>query len=170
MSYSESSLSNLSNLVKSNDCALSIIDWLRQRNRNPRNGETTVDYLQRELTVSFGNSQICAALNSIAEAGFGTYRPEHPQKGPYILWKGSANQIPQELDSYVESLQEESTETSEKNLNLESKMPDFEFHDFPVRPGVKLPIQIRADMSDAEIKRMGEFLINIVAPSHSPSI
>jgi hypothetical protein len=160
-------LEQLSKLVASNIQVKAIIDWLKQRERNPRGGKTTVMALSRSLKSP--ESNIAEGLKALADIGFGTYRPNRSLKDAFIVWKGNPVEIPDLLAEYELShsgipIRDESNRADFSEMSVE-----LETHDFPVRPGVKLPIQIRLDMSDEEIKRMGEYLINTVAPSHSPS-
>jgi len=172
MSYSRKKIDALFGLMESNDSICEIIDWLSKRERNPRNGKTTVKALSRELRA-FTELEISESLQSIASIGFGTYRLGRSLKDAFIVWEGNPVEIPQEIAKYKQghistSKRDGIAHMNSINEGKEQEPVELETHDFPVRPGVKLPIQIRLDMSGQELENMADY-IRIIARSRLPS-
>jgi hypothetical protein len=159
-------LEQLSKLVASNIQVKAIIDWLKQRERNPRGGKTTVMALSRSLRSP--ESNIAEGLEALDRIGFGTYRPNRSLKDAFVVWKGNPVEIPDLLAQYEQSHSDTLIVDKVNHTEISEKSAELRTYDFPFRD-VSLPIQIPLDMSSEEIKRMGNYLIDTVAPCHSPS-
>jgi hypothetical protein len=150
----------LGKLYRVNNVVRAVVDWVNDRERDPRNSETKAGNLQGDLAnrgERFSIDEVRGALDAIANCGCGTYQPGRPVENSRITWLFSAREI---VAVVLEGAEEEG---AANQMDYETA-DEMETHYFPVRPGLSLPVKIRSDMTAAELENMSEFL-QIIAKS-----
>jgi hypothetical protein len=118
-----------------------------------------VSNLQADLARSgkrFSVEELRAALETLAEAKCGTFKPRRPTKNSQLIWDESLSA--REIAGQIVAQRLPQQSVSSGPLENRGDDVEMEAHDFPVRRGVKLPIQLRADMTDAELDNLADFI------------
>ncbi len=136
-------------MYRNNAVVKSIIDWLNDRERDPRNSETKAGNLMGDLGYRgerFTLDQIRDALDRISKSGCGTYQPGRPVENSRITWHCSAREL---AAIVLEEVANAGTNGAVKGQTEEDE--EMETHYF-------------ADMTATELQNMSEFL-QIIAKS-----
>ena len=142
-----------------------VVDWLNDREREPRNSETKASNLKIDLASRgerFEIEDLRQVLETFAKAGCGKYQVGRPLEKSRLTWDHSARAIAKKALAAAKSRSKDHFDgTSDVD-------PNSEMHYFPVRPGVTLPISIRRDMSAEELENLSEF-VKVIARSRASS-
>ncbi|WP_169980123.1 DUF1731 domain-containing protein [Tautonia rosea] len=156
-----------------------IIDYLADRQRDPRNRETKVGNLTADLAArgyQFQFPELESALKVFDEAGCGSYQRGRPLEQTRLKWSYSAREIAQEVLARVNSVtpdeildRKEKYKEAEK-LGGDTAEPSFDdsmdVYYFPVRRNVVLEVKIRSDMTASETNNLADF-VRVIAASRS---
>ena len=137
-----------------------IVDWLNDRERDPRNSYTRVTSLRVNLYKrgqEFSTDDLREALGKIVDSGWGEFsHGESYTSASAIHWKYPARKIAKMvLEEVARGVGSNTSATEEDN---------FETHYFPMRLGKQLKISIPMDMTSKELENMSEF-VRIIAKS-----
>ena len=156
-----------------------IIDYLADRQRDPRNGETKVGNLADDLRdrghLFINPLGVEAALKIFEQAGCGQFQHGRSKVDSRLNWNASAREIAKEV---LERIKPEDRERIVESNGLNHSIKErehsrpladessFETYFFPVRRGVMLEVKIRSDMTAKETKNLADF-VGIIAASRA---
>ena len=155
----------LSDLYRTNTAIGAIIDWLGERERDPRNSITRLRSLRFYMSKGgneFTDDELQNALQLLDEVGCGEYQRGRPVGQSRLHWSHSAREIAAEVLASV------GNQSNLGPIPVEDGSDLLETHLFPVRPGISLPVTIRTDMTSEELENMAEY-VRILARSRKPS-
>ncbi|OQX69912.1 MAG: hypothetical protein B6A08_03285 [Sorangiineae bacterium NIC37A_2] len=145
-----------------NQVVAHVIDLLATRQREPKNSETRVKHILREVPPNLGAGveEIQDALELIAqEAGDRRieFKKGRPLEESRIEWDCSAIEFAKHvLDQIRQPFQ--SPECEKRPDSVDEEQVEFEVFTFPVRRGVDMPLRIRADLTAQELLNLAEFV------------
>jgi hypothetical protein len=136
-----------------------IVDHVASREREPKNAETRIRVMRKGLQLPRETTadELVAALDKLAAAGCGELRVGRPKEESRLLWRSGVSAI-----RIAEQIRREAGNSAKEGLD-ETSVLDEE-HVFPVRPGVRMGLRIRSDMSADELDNLAEF-VRVIARS-----
>lgn len=145
-----------------NQVVAHIIDLLATRQREPKNSETRVRHVLREVPPSLnaGVEEVQAALEAIAVEARDRrieFQKGRPLEESRIEWQCSAIEFAKGVLEKIRQPFHASNGISALSLE-EQALEGFEEFAFPVRRGVVMPLRIRADLTGDELLNLAEFV------------
>ncbi len=146
----------------SNQVIAHIIDLLATRQREPKNSETRVRHVLREVPPSLnaGVEEVQAALEAIASHAQDRrieFQKGRPLEESRIEWQCSAIEFARGVLERIRQPFHAPSGNSEQTAE-ELAFEGFEEFAFPVRRGVVMPLRIRADLTGDELLNLAEFV------------
>lgn len=145
-----------------NQVVAHIIDLLATRQREPKNSETRVRHVLREVPPSLnaGIEEVQAALETIAAEAQDRrieFQKGRPLEESRIQWQCSAIEFAKGVLEKIRQPFHPPNGTPEQTLEEQTPGGVEEFA-FPVRRGVVMPLRIRADLTGDELLNLAEFV------------
>ena len=136
-----------------------IVDHIASREREPKNGETRVRVVRKGLVLSreVTAEELALALEKLAAAGCGEFRVGRPREESRLIWRPGVSTI-----RLAEQIRSASGGVADQTTSQDAE--PYEEHLFPVRPGVRMPLRIRSDLSADELDNLAEF-VRVIARS-----
>jgi hypothetical protein len=157
-----------------------VVDYLSQRERDPRNAETKIGNLMTHLAArgqQFEFAQLEGALKIFQEAGCGAYQRGRPLEQSRLEWDLSAREIAQEVllrigneIPNVSVRNDESANGVEQPLETSrgAETPNGVVraandrgtitHSYQLRPGYSVSVELPANFTTKEANRLADFI------------
>lgn len=139
----------------STDCQRQFMEGLARREREPRNGFTSVDELER-----LGENRPTAVkfFKDLAAAGCGEFLTGRRGQPSRIEWHLKAKEVGQEFVSYLQEVESPAATHQGVDEVSEPVSEDFHRHQFLLRPGVQINIELPLDLTVEESVRLADFV------------
>src|SRR5215217_3049803 len=122
-----------------------VIDYLGERERQPREGKTRAGTLQKAVAGNFTIDEVSEILSELANAGCGQVQNGRPKENTRLTWTVNAIET-------ANAIKRSHGETgAAMTSKVEGEEEEFETHLFPVRKSVTMPLRIRKDLTYDEI-------------------
>jgi hypothetical protein len=145
-------------LCASDEVARRLFDLFAERQRDQR--ETTVD--RASWLIGAGYYPVVAVFKRLEEIGVGRFIAGRHGNSSRMEWKFSIRSLGAVAKGEGRKLEGVSADAEVDDSGPEDEKLGLIDHEFPLRPGLKVTLQLPEDLTDKESSRLSAFLATLV--------